>query len=351
MHRLSSTRLAVFLVAALVLLVLLGALMPRFGVFSSIPFSIVLLALTLNLLACTVSRLLEGWREQGRRPPVVLWGSVVLHTGLLFILAGGLLTAAFHLDGTVAMTVGQSVDLSKESGFLRLQRGLLSAPGSLPPLTMKLESFEPRFTRGSPVAFDSIVLLGLGRGRVRRRVEVNRPAGAQGYAITQAEYGYSPRIALELDGRPLGDAFVALRSRRAPSGPVYEDFVTAPGLEDRLILRVFPSEGKASGGTEAGFLTARLESGGGRTQRRIEMGGSARVGRLTVRFVELRYWSAYRIRSDAGLPVVYAGFIVCLLGAILRYLPLHGGLLRLSCCGGGAVSRERAEAAAEEMTG
>ncbi len=289
-----------------------------FHAFSSWPFLGLLVVLSLNLAACTLSRVLSFWSKSRS---LSLAGSIVLHAGLLAIVCGGAITAAYGFDGTVAVTEGQGVDLSFGSGFLRLQSGPLSSPASLPRMRLTLRRFDPVRSAGKETAFNSTIDIQPTGGEVEsRRISVNRPAAVSGYGITQADYGYSPLISLSTREGRLGEAFVALKSFREGQEPRFEDFIDVPGLRSRLLMRLLPSP---QGGSAGKVLSLRLLEEGGKTRRAksIRLGEEAAVGAVRVDFRDLRYWSAYRMRRDPGMPVVYAGFLVCLIGVALRYWP------------------------------
>lgn len=351
----ASTWLTVFLVLALIGLSLAGTALPQesatapaalaqwqeehglvtfvakplglFRTFSSWLFVAALALIALNLVACTLDRMV---RLTGRGLPMtsILSGSLILHVGLLAVLTGGVVTAAYRFDARIVVTEGQMLDLGVPEGYVRLDRGPLAQQTALPRVKVGLDTFEPTYRAGQPVRFDSRLTARVRRAVRHPRVQVNRPAEVEGFGITQADFGYSPNLFVtDAGGRPLVDAYVALTSRRTATGTVFEDFVTAPNMEV-FMLRVYPdvlvrNKRYVSRSPEPKnpALSVRLMGPGGTTRRQalLKRGEEAVLGDYHVTFRDLRYWSAFRVTRDPGMPIVYAGFGVCLLGLLMRY--------------------------------
>lgn len=303
-----------------------------FGAFSSWPFIVLLAALALDLAACTIDRFVRIGRPKAF-PRFPLLGSLLLHLGLLALLAGGVLTAAYRFDGTAVATEGQVVNLGVPQGYVRLSRGPLAQRQAPPQVELELEGFRPTYRSRVPTRFTSDIVLRSPDGGARRvGVGVNRPETIRGFAVTQADFGFSPDLLVaDADGRPIVDALVALSSRRTGTETVYEDFIPMPGTEDRIMLRVYPDVsrrggrgGSASPEPKDPALWARLVNRAGvtRDEALLKPGKEATLAGYRVIFRDLRYWSAFRIAKDPGLPVVYGGFVVCLIGLVLRYVHL-----------------------------
>lgn len=358
----ASTPLAVVLVAALVVLSVAGAALPQesaigapalaqwqrqhtlvsavarplglFHAFSSWPFIVALALLAFNLVACTVDRLMR------RRATMtaVFGGSLLLHVGLLVVLGGGLVTSAYRFDGTIVATEGQVLDMAVPQSYMHLSRGPLARQAPLPQIKLGLEKFKPSYVSGMATRFDSELRAGTGKGRLRHlAVRVNHPAAVDGFAVTQSDFGYSPDLLVTTaPGRPIIDAYVALTSRRTQEETIYEDFVVIPGIKGRMMLRVYPDfvmrEGRhtsASAEPRSPVLWVRLVNPDSVTRRQVLLkpGQDAAIGGFHIVFRDLRYWSAFRVARDPGMPVVYAGFLICITGLIARYVRLDPGAI------------------------
>ncbi|MHB0980202.1 MAG: cytochrome c biogenesis protein ResB [Thermoleophilia bacterium] len=303
-----------------------------FQAFSSWTFLAILIVLAVNLTSCTVDRTVRRTRAArgGARFGAAFAGSLVLHAGLLVVLAGGVVTAGWRFDATVVATEGQTVDIGKGE-VVRMAVGPMAVADSTPPLAMALVRFRPVYEEGAPVALDSdLTLRGEGAGQRDVVVAVNRPVEVDGWRITQAGHGYSPAVVVvSPTGVVLVDAFVALESQRGGEEPTFSDRVGVPGMEGRLELSVLPDlifeGGRARSASveprnPALRVTALAEDGSSVAEEVVPLGGEAGVLGYNVVFRDLRYWSAFRVVRDPGRWVVNAGFVVCLIGLLLRYI-------------------------------
>lgn len=304
-----------------------------FQAFSSWTFIAILTVLAVNLTSCTVDRTLRRTRaaRRGVRFGAAFVGSLVLHTGLLVVLAGGVVTAGWRLDATVVATEGQAVDIGKGE-VVRMALGPMAVVDSTPPLAMALVRFRPAYEGGAPVALDSdVTLQGADAGQLDVTVAVNHPIELEGWRITQAGHGYSPAIVVvSPTGVVLVDAFVALESQRNGEEPTFSDRVGVPGMKGRLELSVLPDlifeAGRARSASveprnPALRVTALAEDGSPEAEEVVPLGKEAGVLGYNVVFRDLKYWSAFRVVRDPGRWVVNAGFAVCLIGLLLRYIP------------------------------
>ncbi len=190
---LSSVKLAVFLIAYLMLTSMLATLVPqgqtpefyasRFPplisslisvsgfsrFFSSLPFLLPVLAFFINLTACTVKRLiLEIGKKSGRR-----FAPVILHFGLMLLVLGSLLSWQMRRDGIVFLSRGEQVEL----------------PGNRM-LTLLDFTFE-RYADGRPKEWKSRVTITVD-GKIETEsfdLRVNHPLKTGSITLYQASYG------------------------------------------------------------------------------------------------------------------------------------------------------------------
>ena len=358
---LASTWLTVVVVLAFILLSVAGAMLPQVGAasvesveawqgahstvtwaveplglfraFSSVPFMVLMTALAVNMVACTARRVLHARKARGT-VAIALGGSLVLHVGLLVVLAGGVTTAGLTVDGRIVTTEGQAIDLSQDDQYLGLNRGVW-AGDSLPAYAVGLEKSRPPAGAAVGSAPESeLAVAPLGGGEtLARQLAVNHPVRLEGAILTHADWGYSPLLTVvSPQGEVLVDAYVALASSHgAGTGSgVYQDVLDAPGLPGTILVRLYTDfhwdAGRAVSASpdsaNPAVELAILDEDGTPGATGIAMLGSE-VGVAGYNFVfgDLRRWTAIRVRSDAGRPVVYAGFVIGFLGLLVRYVP------------------------------
>jgi cytochrome c biogenesis protein len=149
-----------------------------------------------------------------------LFGSDMVHLGLLIVLAGGLVSGFGGFRTELALREGQTVELPG-AGF-----------------SLRLEKFETEYYPGGEVKDwkSTLTVLEGGRPRAGRVVEVNHPLVHRGFSFYQASYGWDwDNPALEIVVRKASDpAFVrTLRPRPGEETPLGD----ADGT--RIVVRRF----------------------------------------------------------------------------------------------------------------
>jgi cytochrome c biogenesis protein len=250
-----SVRLAVVLIAVIVLLSLLATLVPQGrpdewyqsryspGVFqlvsalhlqsffSSAIFLVPVCFFTLNLAFCTVDRFVRRARTKARR----MYGPDLIHIGLLILIASGLMTAAGRVEKTQFLAEGEEAEIG--SGY-----------------TVRLLSFQfLRYDNGSPRDWISTVSVGReGRQEIASYpIEVNHPLRLRGITVYQSSWDANGTLRLkDTDGNdvsppspgdsfPLGDSrwmFAAFQHEGAAWSVVFQRY-RGGALEETRILR------------------------------------------------------------------------------------------------------------------
>jgi cytochrome c biogenesis protein ResB len=151
---LSSGKLALALVAVLILFSLVGVLFPQegqlsrsdilqwqqqhpsmtnalkplgfFAVFHSLPFMVTIGVLAVNTLTCTLIHFSEkgGFKVLVGSGAMITWGFLLLHLSFILLLAGGFISAATRMDGYILLTEGQNFT-SRPQNYLRYSTGSL----------------------------------------------------------------------------------------------------------------------------------------------------------------------------------------------------------------------------------
>jgi cytochrome c biogenesis protein len=315
--------------------------------FSSGPFLVAVALLFASTLACTLSRLARPWRlwrgelpgavalerrragdalgflrARGLRgPPARLararagvWGDLVFHGGVLLLIAGVFVQQALHDGAAFRLTAGEAVDLAAPGVISGLERGPL-APTTPPTLVVELRGFDA-FRRQAGYAPDrasSVVL----RSPAGEQVEVvlDRAAGVRlgGVDVFQTvNTGIALVVALPDGAREIVKLNEGPDRRTAAA-----EIVTEAGARALLTAR---SERRFDDARETGALHLEVETGGARAP--LVEGGAFVVGGQPLRLVEITRWTALRYARDPGIPLVFGGFALVLLGSLLLALPV-----------------------------
>jgi cytochrome c biogenesis protein len=249
---LSSTRLAVILIAWLALSSAASTLLKAPGFFRSPWFLAPALLFIANLSACSVSRIA---RELRKKRPSRRHGPDLLHAGLLVLAAGAVFSLALRREAFAELAPGDSAAISDTT-------------------RIRLESFEsPRYPDGRPRDYLSRVTVLHGEDAVGelREISVNHPLKIEGVSIYQASRGRLPVLYLRglgeagktgmrlLGDSParLGDLDVTLRGRDEATGRAILDVADSAGGQRRLLA----AAGDRLGAYEVGELSELEVSG------------------------------------------------------------------------------------------
>jgi cytochrome c biogenesis protein len=198
---------------------------------------------------------------------------------------------------------------------------------------------------GQPTEFRSDVTVTPADGAPYQAViDSNRPLMIEGMRVTQLDWGYAPRIVVEVDGEVVFDDFV---TAIVTDGGFFRTAVKAPAADPDVGLEVFlyPFAPDDEAGRPQLFLpmpwadapvvlfrqwrgdlqlgatqqtvnqldTSELTSAGGaylRPGQTVELEG------VTVSFPELRRWVGFQVSSRPQLPWLLAGAMLLVLGLV-----------------------------------
>lgn len=316
LDRLTSIKLAVWLLSYLVAGSMLATLVPQgltdseyhsiypklvaqlviqtgfSGFFGSIIFILPVFAFFTNLSACTVKRFVRELGKKGRHHH----GPDVLHLGLILLVIGGLWSYSRHQEGAVTLAPGERVNLPD---------------GSV--MTLVDFTFE-RYPDGRPREWTSIVDVHKDGLTVVDKAElrVNKPLRYAGFTFYQASYSELPSLALaDSEGRQVvldqGEErlfgttayFFIAPEAQAPPGMPGAPAAGQSVPEGRAILRISPATGEA--------LTVRAAPG--------EL-----VGDLRVIGIQAQLATGIQAVSDPGYPLVFVAFLLIALGTAATFI-------------------------------
>ncbi len=279
LNGLSSGKLALVLIALLILFSLAGAMLPQegqmtatdialwqgrhpvvsdalaplglFHAFHCWPFLATILVLAVNTATCTLLSLLRHGVFRGLAGLAVVKraGFITLHLSLLLLFAGGFLSAAARMDAKIILTEGQEfTDLHDR--YVQIQEGPLRREGHTG-LAFRLQDVDIGYVnkRHRVAVTSRLDVLADGKQVATGVVQVNKPFAYQGLSFTQDETGFSPRLTISNAprGRLLADSFIALQTVKTSTGREYRDFLPLPFLKQRIVVTLYPSFTRVDG--------------------------------------------------------------------------------------------------------
>ncbi len=252
-----------------------------------------------------------------RRFPWALWGGWILHVGLLVLIAAVAIQQTFHDEGSFELGVGEATVLSRPGAVFGRARGIL-APQDPPDLEVALVSYDPFLhQRGYAPDRASRVRLRAG-GDDGAEVQLDRADGARAGPVTVYQ-AIPDGLALVVDVPGLGARAIHLHGsgRRAEA-----EVVDPAGRPARFAVEAEHALDDPAG---TGPLALALDSGGQRLA--LAPGAPFRFGDGEARVVALTRWAGFTYARSPGMPGIFAGFAVILLGALLLAFP--AGVARL----------------------
>ncbi|HEX3011157.1 MAG TPA: cytochrome c biogenesis protein ResB [Syntrophomonadaceae bacterium] len=306
----SSMKTGLIMLVLIALVSALGSALLPDAFFNTVIFKGLLLLLFLNMILCTLNRLIRFFKiglnkSRGRLSRQI--GIILLHAGIVFILAGGSLYSCWGQSAQVSIEKGHTVDLS----------GVI-ATGK--PFSLRLEDFNIKFNKdGSPSQYYSNVTI-LEDNKVKRKatISVNHPFKYQGIKAYQESFGYLAKVksvnnAGHEANKLLGEGEMLKISGTKRVVKIYRyfpDFDPAGGMEQtsmkpdnpRVVYSVYENN-------------KLLGVGAAKFGEKIELDKN-----IYFTSTGVEPYTVLRVKSDPGLPLALAGGLMFMAGVSLALL-------------------------------
>ena len=254
-------------------------------------------------------------------------GVYIVHLSVVLLLLGGLVGSLFGFDGFVNIPEGESVQT------VHLRSGGQDKPLDF---AIRCDDFQVSFYEtGAPKEYrSSLVILEDGKEVYRKDIIVNDPIRYRGINIFQSSYGKMPA-----DLKGAAEKGISLSFTSKASGMVYSEKaflgkpLTLPEGGGTFIAREMLPSYLFMGQRDLGeTLVGEVVSPGGektevklpvRFSRFDKMRKDARFVIAVTETPEERYYTGLQVTSDPGVPMVYAGFLLMIIGCIVTFFMSH----------------------------
>jgi cytochrome c biogenesis protein len=274
-------------------------------------------ALSRNIGRVRIERFPNGyylWSEKGRSTRL---GVYIVHLGVVFLLAGGLIGSFWGFDGDVNIPEGDTVNAIRSS----------NSGKSIPlDFDIRCDKFSVSFYEsGVPSEYRStLTILEKGVPVMTRDIIVNDPLRYKGVNLFQSSYGNLPsqNLVLSFTSRSTGMEY---KKNAAPGQTVMlpeglGTFTITAFNRDHLFM------GRSIGDAFVGVLSSPT----GDTAEivlpvKFPSFDKMRKGDVIVAIAETetRYYTGLQVTRDPGVWVVYAGFLLMIAGCIVTFFMSH----------------------------
>lgn len=250
-------------------------------------------------------------------------GSVLMHVGLVVLVAAGVVTGLTRFEGVMLLTEGLGA-ADVPSSYVELGR-VPDLGEAYTGAEIALDGME--FDYEGPTITESRAFLTVGRGDSRRAytARVNHPlrVGAKSFLLKDSGLAVGLRVT-DPSGTVLPDSMVNLGSEQPDGYADTADF----GILDLGLLAV-PDAAAPRGAAIAQKLilvdpcvlvTATVGGTDVAAGRSVRPGGVLEAAGWRIEVLEVRRWTSFNVRVDRGMYVAYIGFALAVLGSAARVL-------------------------------
>ncbi len=249
----------------------------------------------------------EGDTLYARKGIVGRIGPIVVHVGIVIILAGG-------ICGTMTGFVGQEMVPSGES--FKVQNIIKAGPWAassqiLKDWSMRVNRFWIDYTPSGGIDqfySDLSVLDSQGEEVKRKTIYVNEPLRYRGVTFYQTDWAIAA-IRIQLNNSPILQLPMAALNTKG-KGRLWGTWIpTKPDLSAGVSLLARDLQGMLM-----------LYDAKGKLVDTLRPGMSTNVNGVTLKIAEVVGSTGLQIKADPGIPIVYAGFGLLMLGVMMSYV-------------------------------
>ncbi len=245
-------------------------------------------------------------------------GVYAVHASILFMVAGGLMGSIFGFDGYVNIPEGESTD----TVLLQNQKPEIQLDFKIVCKEFELSFYEDS---GMPKKYRSrLALVKDGQTLVEQDILVNAPLRYKGINIFQSSYGKMPATNLVVTFTETASGLIY--EKKAVMGAPVE----MPGNAGTLTVEDFRPNFPFRGISLSNVFLCRLAPRDGEPGHIIIPADFPRFDAMrqgdfviSIANADFKYYTGLQVTRDPGVPIVYAGFILMIIGCYITFFMFH----------------------------
>jgi hypothetical protein len=255
------------------------------------------------------------------RNPWGYFGNPLLHTGIAFVIMMSLYVALTTRQAALILVEGEQHSSGQQWAIS--EQGLFAKPLKFPG-SIRLDKVSMRFDdKQQPVDVVSDLTISDSSGRIDSlSASINRIVSYRGLRIYHAtQYGNAFAVSFTGKDGAVHTETIAAHHPASPSEAGYSDEFGVEWTLELLSAKYYADVNRKSLSGDNPELTLRATRGGAEVARTtLTKGASGAFGAYQAHLNGVSRWAKLIIVDCSGMPLVFTGFAVIMLGGLLQYL-------------------------------
>ena len=241
----------------------------------------------------------------GRKGIIGRIGPIIVHVGMLVILAGSIWGAFTGFLAQEMIPSGESFQINNV-----IEAGILAKPQLEKDWQLKVNRFWIDYTPGGSIDqfYSDLSVIGKEGEEIKREtIHVNKPLRYDGVTFYQTSWGIAG-VKIQLNNSPIFQ-FPMAELKTQGEGKIWGTWIpTKPDLSQGVSLLTRDLQG-----------TVIVYDGDGNLANALRPGMAIEINGVTLKLVDLIGSTGLQIKADPGVPIVYTGFALLMAGVVMSY--------------------------------